>query len=169
MKRNALVATVAAMLIAWAALAGCQSPGARPGAAGCEFCTASLELLGTNPIYCRDTVQQAKAHGIDYRKCVDACLARDKEAMHKLFFLSSDEGVEGEAATEGHLCFVGLVLTRTGDAFFSECLARESRGTQESVRQNLLCAAGYCEGKVEILEALRKSYPLIFPETWRPK
>ncbi len=169
MRKIALAMTVAAVLIAWAALAGCQSPGARPGAAGCEFCTASLELLGTNPIYCRDTVQQAKAHGIDYRKCVDACLARDKEAMHKLFFLSSGEGVEGEAATEGHLCFVGLILTRTGDAFFAECLAGESRATQESVRQNLLCAAGYCEGKEEILGAMRRSYPLTFPETWRPK
>ena len=128
--------TVAVLSIACAVLAGCESPAARQE--GSIFCEAYPEMLATNPVYCRDTIQAAKARGIDYRQLINSCLASDKAAMHQLFWLASDDGIEGEAAREGHVCFVGLILTRTGDAFFAECLAGESGATQETVRQSLL-------------------------------
>ncbi|MCX5685557.1 MAG: hypothetical protein NT049_18015, partial [Planctomycetota bacterium] len=134
------------------------------------FCTAFPEMLGLNPIYCRDTIQAAKARGIDYRQLINSCLASEKPAMHQLFWLASDGGIEDEAAREGHVCFIGLILTRTGDAFFAECLGRESGATQETIRQSLLLSAGYTEGKAEqVVDWLRKNYPKVFPETWRPK
>lgn len=170
MHRTAAIVTAAALTIAFTALAGCESPAAREEGQSSLFCTAYPEMLGTNPIYCRDTIQQAKARGIDYRQLINSCLGRDKAAMHQLFRLASDDGIEGEAAREGHVCFVGLILTRTGDAFFAECLAGESGATQETVRQSLLLSAGYTESKeAEVMEWLRTNFPKTFPETWRPR
>jgi hypothetical protein len=168
MTKTAVVLTVAALSIACAILAGCESPAARQE--GNLFCEAYPEMLATNPVYCRDTIQAAKALGVNYRQCINSCLARDKAAMHDLLRLTSNDGIEGEAAREGHVGFVGLILTRTGDAFFAECLASESGATQETVRQSLLLAAGYTEGEeAKVVEWLRKNYPKVFPETWRPK
>jgi hypothetical protein len=130
---------------------------------------AETELGAEPPYKCIDTIHVAKARGVDYRRVVDGCLARDRRAMSLLFWLSAHAGFDA-ASSEGHAAFLGTVLRRTGDAFFAKCLARESAEVQRAVRMDLLEDAVYDPSTQkqarEFLRQLNSRYPKTFPRAF---
>jgi len=125
--------------------------------------------FGPEPPYkCIDTIHVAKARGVDYRRVVDGCLAQDRQAISLLFWLSAHAGFDA-ASSEGHAGFLGTVLRRTGDAFFAQCLARESAEVQWAVRSDLLDSVYDPSTEKEARQFLRQMnsrYPKTFPRTF---
>ena len=155
------------ILIAVILSACALSPGCAASNSGANdiFCPVSVQDLSADS----DIVDTAKRHDIDYRELILRCLGREREAMHLLFWVSTEAaGLDG-AASQSHAIFVGLVLQGVGDAFFAECLACQGTEVQEAVRYDLLYAAGFDDGTEEkVLSELRRSYPRCFPETFNP-
>jgi hypothetical protein len=129
---------------------------------------AETEFGAEPPYKCIDTIHVAKARGVDYRRVVDGCLARDRRAMSLLFWLSAHAGFDA-ASSEGHAAFLGTVLRRTGDAFFAQCLAGESAEVQWAVRSDLLNSVYDPNTEKEARQFLRQlnsRYPKAFPRTF---
>jgi hypothetical protein len=116
---------------------------------------ASAREFGSAAYGCQDTIAVAARVGVDYKKVVDLCLARDKRGMHLLFWLTANAGFDA-ASAEGHATVLGEVLRRVGDAFFAKCLRAEKPGVGKAVREMLLYDVGYERRE------LRK-YPKTFP------
>jgi len=129
---------------------------------------AETEFGAEPPYKCIDTINVAKARGVDYRRVVDGCLARDRRAMSLLFWLSAHAGFDA-ASAEGHAGFLGTVLRRTGDAFFAQCLAGESAKVQWAVRSDLLDSVYDPSTEKEARQFLRQlnsRYPKTFPRAF---
>jgi hypothetical protein len=123
--------------------------------------------FGAEPPYkCIDTIEVAKARGVDYRRVIDGCIARDRRAMSLLFWLSAHAGFDA-ASSEGHAGFLGTILRRTGDVFFAQCLAGESAKVQWAVRMDLLYDSVYDPSTEkearQFLRQLNSRYPKTFP------
>ena len=125
---------------------------------------AAESEFGSAAYGCIDTVEVARKAGVDYKKTVDGCLARDRKSMHTFFWLSTHAGLDA-ASAQGHWAVSGVLLRTLGDRFFGECLARQPPAIQNAVRDGLLYDLGY--GNTDItLEQIKRKYPKTFPAGW---
>lgn len=120
---------------------------------------AARTEFGSAGYLCEDTLAVAKACGVDYVRVVGGCLARDRQAMSLLFWLSAHGGFDA-ASAEGHSTVVGLVLRRVGDGFFAECLAGEPLAVRQAVLGDVRYDAGYDTGtEKQVMHALMRDFP----------
>ena len=111
---------------------GCA--GSRGGRALME--EASCTEFGSASYLCAYTIAVADAAGYDYEKLVDQCLARDKQALHTLFWLTKHAGFDA-ASSQGNATVLGLLLIGLGDEFFAECLEPEPLEVRNQVGQQI--------------------------------
>lgn len=121
---------------------------------------ASSTEFGSGAYLCEDTVAVAKAAGHDYENLVARSLARDKQALHTLFWLTAHAGFDA-ASSEGNAAVLGVLLKRLGDQHFSECLKEEPQDIREAVRSALDYDMGFEDESIEY-RAFRTEFPLTY-------
>jgi len=125
---------------------------------------AAESEFGSSAYGCIDTVEVAQEAGVDYRKTVDGCLARDRKSMHTFFWLTRHAGFDA-ASSQGHAAVTGVLFRTLGDRFFGQCLFKETPSIQNAVRDHLLYDLGYGDTDTTLAEVKRK-YPRTFPGEW---
>ncbi|MCX6376873.1 MAG: hypothetical protein NTU88_12725 [Armatimonadetes bacterium] len=146
------------LCLAILAISGCASA----GAARRLMEEASRTEFGSAPYCCADTIAVAKVAGHDYGKIVNDCLAKDKEAMHILFWLTKHAGFDA-ASAQGNAAVLGQLLQQLGDQFFSECLDREPVDIREAVRGDIAYALMTVEESSPIeCREFRTEFPLTY-------
>ncbi len=110
---------------------------------------------------CADTIAVAKVAGHDYENVVNDCLARDKEAMHILFWLTKHAGFDA-ASGQGNAAVLGQLIKQLGDQFFSECLKRESQDIRKAVRDEIAYAVTLEESSPIDCREFRTKFPLTY-------
>jgi hypothetical protein len=103
--------------------------------------SAAQTEFGSPAGTCEETIAAAAAVGVDYRKVVALCLARDRRGMHLLLWLTSNARLDA-ASAEGHAAVLGEVLRSVGDEFFSRCLQAEPATVRKAVRDELFYDLG---------------------------
>jgi hypothetical protein len=149
------------VLVVVAAACGCAS---RRSTSQSVLAEAAQSEFGSSSYGCADTIAVAKSAGVHYEDVVGKCLSKDKGAMHALFRLSKDAGLDA-ASSEGHAAVLGVIFRKVGDSFFAECLAAEETVVQVRVCADLAYDAGY-DPPSDPIPDLRREFPKTFPSSY---
>lgn len=111
---------------------------------------------------CVETIEAARAVGVDFQDTVAGCLKRDRSAMHTLFRLSVDAHLDA-ASAEGYAAVVGKLMESLGDDFFGSALAAELPATRQEIRDHLYNDQG--AGEITTFEAVDAKWPRTFTDS----
>jgi hypothetical protein len=110
-----------------------------------------------------ETIEVSKKIGVDYKKVLGGCIVKDQHSMHTMFWVSENARFDA-ASHQGYCAVLGMLLRKLGDEYFGDCLSKEKKEIQKSVRDCLLYALR--QSKDSIIKETTKPYPKTFPDNW---